>query len=88
MRKPCGFGQYQDGKVCRCKGGRGTDGLEGGDLLPPIGAKVVLHVVDGHPARQVAQEGVRVLRHPLVRPVARPEIQDGRPVVAEVLAVP
>lgn len=64
-----------------------TYGLEAGDLLVPVGVEVGLHVIDGHAARHAAEQGVRVLGYALVGAVASLKVQDGGPVVAQVLAV-
>ena len=45
----------------------------------------MLQIVDGHATLEVAQESIRVLRYTLVRPIAVLEVQDGGPVVGEVL---
>lgn len=71
---------------CASDRDEGAYGLECRNLLPAVRVEVLLHVVDGHAAVEVAHECIRVLRHALIGAVARPEVHDGRPVVREVLA--
>lgn len=56
---------------------------ESGDVLPAVLGKVV----DGHAAVGAVEVPVGQLRHALVGPVTGAEVQVGRPVVGEVVAV-
>ena len=94
MRKPWdGRGglapELEAGRVLglRSDGAGGTYGLEAGDLLVAVGVEVGLHVVHSHAAGHAAEQGVGVLGHTFVGAVAGLEVQNGGPVVAQVLAM-
>ena len=64
--------------------GRGSYRLEGCNLLFAVRAEVVLQIVDRHAPSQRTEQGIRVLWHALIRPVAVLEVHDCGPIVGEV----